>query len=371
MQQPQKKKRTRLTAQEAENQRNRCHNCLVTYIHESAMEPGASLDGERILSQRFGYSLAIVRAALTKLKEEGVVEALPRQNMRICHTPAPSQTMLGKSIAFVSYVPTHYANYKEQRPSIVSHELEKRLSADGGTLLFVNMSEMKNPNLEKALSGLEFDGLIYSSSGEATTQRDLEFLAKQPYPVITVAMDPLFADTVNFDDEEIGRKMAEHIIDLGHKKVCLLESPRFDWSTIRADSAVHEFKRQHQEPPMRFSFDKDTDHQKVEAFIQEQAHQFTACITVNEELAITVLNAARKAEIRVPEDLSVIGADDRPSNRHYNLTTIRLPDPELGTVAYQAIREKILNPQPKHKPKRITVSCPLIVRQTTAVPINE
>jgi DNA-binding LacI/PurR family transcriptional regulator len=65
----------------------------------------------------------------------------------------------------------------------------------------------------------------------------------------------------------------------------------------------------------------------------------TAILTDSDQLAIGALQAAADADLRVPEDLSVIGMDDIPAARMVTpgLTTIRQPLVEKGQAAGQIL----------------------------------
>lgn len=51
--------------------------------------------------------------------------------------------------------------------------------------------------------------------------------------------------------------------------------------------------------------------------------------------------------IRVPEDISVVGADDIPfaALTHPPLTAIRIPREQLGSVAMQTLPEMLIKPE--------------------------
>lgn len=59
-----------------------------------------------------------------------------------------------------------------------------------------------------------------------------------------------------------------------------------------------------------------------------------AIVAANDSMAITVLRALPRYGLRVPDDVAVIGFDDRPESRHATppLTTVRQHIPELGVL---------------------------------------
>lgn len=65
----------------------------------------------------------------------------------------------------------------------------------------------------------------------------------------------------------------------------------------------------------------------------------TAVFAGNDEMAVGVYQAARRAGLRIPEDLSIVGFDDSPiATRIWpTLTTVRLPIVHMGRIAAQLL----------------------------------
>lgn len=69
------------------------------------------------------------------------------------------------------------------------------------------------------------------------------------------------------------------------------------------------------------------------------AERPTAVFAGNDEMAVGVYQAARRAGLRIPEDLSIVGFDDSPiATRIWpTLTTVRLPIVHMGRIAAQLL----------------------------------
>ena len=85
-------------------------------------------------------------------------------------------------------------------------------------------------------------------------------------------------------------------------------------------------------------------------------------------IAIAVLDAARRAGMRVPEELSIIGFDDIPmSSWHsFRLTTVHQDIQGMAIQAARCLIESIQNPD--HHPAHYRYPASLTVRGTTAQP---
>jgi DNA-binding LacI/PurR family transcriptional regulator len=93
----------------------------------------------------------------------------------------------------------------------------------------------------------------------------------------------------------------------------------------------------------------------------------TALLTLSDQLALGVFEAAKKMGLSVPRDLSVVGFDDVPeaSRTEPPLTTVYQPHVEKGLVAGRMLVAQLRGeepPSPEPLPTR------LVVRGSTAGP---
>jgi len=95
----------------------------------------------------------------------------------------------------------------------------------------------------------------------------------------------------------------------------------------------------------------------------------TAIFAGNDEMAVGVYQAVRRAGLRVPDDLSIVGFDDAPiATRIWpTLTTVRLPIRHMGRTAVQLLVSNH-DPASMEPPAATSVMPSLIVRGSTAAP---
>lgn len=76
----------------------------------------------------------------------------------------------------------------------------------------------------------------------------------------------------------------------------------------------------------------------------------------------------KEADLRVPEDVSVLGFDDVDAAEYHNpsLTTIRQPLFEMGKLAAQTLLDTLAESKSEVESQILTVEPKLIVRQSTA-----
>jgi DNA-binding LacI/PurR family transcriptional regulator len=96
----------------------------------------------------------------------------------------------------------------------------------------------------------------------------------------------------------------------------------------------------------------------------------TAIFASSDVAAFGVLRAARDAGLQVPRDLSVLGFDDiiEASYPGAALSTVRQPLRDMGRVAVQRLMSLLADPS--QPPERSVMPTELVVRQTTAPPLE-
>ena len=80
----------------------------------------------------------------------------------------------------------------------------------------------------------------------------------------------------------------------------------------------------------------------------ERGKPFSAIFCVNDEMAIGAMKALREANLRVPEDVSLVGFDDIDIVEHLSpaLTTVRVNKEVLGSIAVKHLLSLMSNPNP-------------------------
>jgi LacI family transcriptional regulator len=77
--------------------------------------------------------------------------------------------------------------------------------------------------------------------------------------------------------------------------------------------------------------------------LERDADRPTAIFAHNDLMAVGALDAIKRAGLRCPEDISVVGYNDAPLSDHMSpsLTSVRLPSLEVGKVAARVALARI------------------------------
>jgi DNA-binding LacI/PurR family transcriptional regulator len=193
-------------------------------------------------------------------------------------------------------------------------------------------------------------------------------------PVVAVAGHRHIEGVTNvmLDHMHAAELALKHLYDLGHRKIAFMRGQPFSSdSNTRWESLVVVAARLGLEIKQELVINLDRDLTSPELgypVIQQllaTKEPFTALVAFNDISAIGAIRALRDYNLRVPEDVSVIGFDDIRAAAYTlpRLTTINQPLEEIGRIATQSLLNRIHNTVPPRD--EITVEPELVVREST------
>lgn len=172
-------------------------------------------------------------------------------------------------------------------------------------------------------------------------------------------------------DTKGAAQAARHLAVLGHEQIAHIHGPK---NFRSAHERLFGFREGLAEfgielsPEMTIEagYTYDSGVQAADKLLA-QANRPSAIFAGNDEMAIGVYTSARKAGLRVPEDLSVVGFDDTPlaSRIWPPLTTVRLPIREMGREAATRLLDMVTEGK-KHERQDFTPE--IVIRSSTAKP---
>ena len=167
-----------------------------------------------------------------------------------------------------------------------------------------------------------------------------------------------------------GITAAEHLLSLGHRRIAHAGGPHsVDCSHARLagySSALRQAGIQLDESLITHSaFSYDAGRQAARDLL-DRSDRPTAIFAANDEIALGIMEEARRRSIRIPQDLSVVGFDDTflASRSAPPLTTVAQPLLEMGRVATRSLAQMITNDVVSTH--HIELATRLVVRDSTA-----
>jgi DNA-binding LacI/PurR family transcriptional regulator len=176
------------------------------------------------------------------------------------------------------------------------------------------------------------------------------------------------------DNEWGGYKAYQHLVQLGHRRIALIEGPPKyrtltdrRWGALRAAEALGvPIRSEYRQPSISSGFpNKGYREMKQLLALQEPP---TAVFAASDRAAFGAMDAIKEARLRMPEDISIIGFDDLGQSEHAlpPLTTVHYAREQMGRVAMSHLLARIGGKT--EEPVRTCVHTELVVRASTAPP---
>ena len=225
------------------------------------------------------------------------------------------------------------------------------------------------------------DGIICMSTTTETSADHIVQMNRLGVPLVMINR-PLHTAELNqiaWDDVEIGQRAMEHLIGLGHRRIAHVSGLVNGVGRRSAVDRVSGYKAALRAAgiPLDPSLIVDGGYDYAPAFaacgpLFDRDDPPTAIFAASDVMAVAIVNALHRRHLEVPDDVSVVGANDDPYAVHVEppLTTVRLPVVAAGRRAAELIMAAIGVPTPA-EPVREMLASELIVRASTARPAGE
>jgi LacI family repressor for deo operon, udp, cdd, tsx, nupC, and nupG len=179
---------------------------------------------------------------------------------------------------------------------------------------------------------------------------------------------------VCIDDRAAGRQAVDHLLSLGHRRIAMIaaESPLArGWPAVNGRSLAYREALAEagifSDPALMRTVDWGGEEGAgAMSDLLASGPPPTAVYAHSDEVALGALRTLRRAGLRVPEDVSVIGIDDHPLAALTDLTTVHQSVREQGAMAGRMVLD-LLTPGGGPQPSAFAPTR-LVVRSTTAPP---
>jgi DNA-binding LacI/PurR family transcriptional regulator len=293
--------------------------------------------------------------------------------------PNPAARMLStgfaRTIAVVYAEPLHHAFHDPAASAFVGGVAEACTQQRLGLLLLQGGEAFQDIVQTAAVDGLIIYGM---PKGNVTIQTVLD----RALPVIVVDQ-PLLPKVpfIGIDDRAAARACAQHIKDLGHQSIGIvtfalhddgycgpveqkrLKTACFQLSRRRIEGYLDVLEPNKAEGSLNIwecprSSEEDGKAAAENLFGNEPRP--TAILAMSDRLAIGVMEVVRGLQLRIPEDVAVVGFDDIPAAKVITpqLTTVHQPMEEKGRLAALSLLKE-------NGPVRLKLPTKLIIREST------
>src|SRR5262245_18711403 len=253
-----------------------------------------------------------------------------------------------------------------------------------GYSLFICVSEHSAKEDVQAFESLadhRADGIIVATRASKTGNDRLAELIESGIPVSLIGRDfrHAQADLVMADNLNGGYEATRHLIELGHKRIGFIGVSLTQGLRLKRFQGYLEAMNEHglQVEERLIVGGKNGGEQMPGYSTEEMGYDGmvkllqlkrrpTAVFARNDYTAMGALNAIKRAGLRIPEDIAVVGYDDIPLASHTSptLTTVRQPTREQGSAAAEFLLKRITGDREQPRSEK-TFDCELVVREST------
>ncbi|MCB6992968.1 LacI family transcriptional regulator [bacterium 210820-DFI.6.37] len=216
------------------------------------------------------------------------------------------------------------------------------------------------------------DGIAFICS--SLEKEDFELVQEQNIPVVLIGEhknSPGF-HVVSVDCRQAAKKAVTHLLGNGHKKIAFLygKYPKVEneykmegYKDVLSESGI----------PVREDYLRETENTIEGGYLgakklMEQEDPPTAIFTSSDSIAFGAMDAIKDKELRIPEDVAVMGFNNvRMSNLvEPKLTTLDVPLHKMGIYGARLLFDIIENEEDlkQEKPKTILLQTKLKIRKS-------
>ena len=225
----------------------------------------------------------------------------------------------------------------------------------------------------QALLNKRVDGLIASISMQTNTDAHFRLLTDHNIPLLFFDRfcPNLECDRIVVDDFDSGYKITKHLIDRGCKRIAHIAGPALlniyndrkeGYLTALAQSSLTTYPDYLKETNL-------TKEEGINAFasLMMLPERPDAVFCGNDTTALSALQYCKANQIRVPEEVALVGFSDEPFSALVtpSLSTVRQPGYEMGRQAALKIITRIENIQTVMPFEQIILTTELIIRDSS------
>lgn len=351
---------------------------IISWAIDGKYKPHQKIPTESEMMDLFKVSRHTIRKAISDLSSDHYLYRI--QGSGIYMSDFKQNESYLKKNKNVGVLTTYISNYIF--PDII-RGIENTLYDKSYSLLLSSTKNnimFENRNLNNLLAH-KIDGLIMEPTKSAYQNPNMGYLNNLveqniPFIMINASYPQIEVPSLCVDDFKGGKMAAEYFFNLGHRNVMGI----FKVDDLQGLHRMNGFISDCQKNDILLNQDhiitylsEETNSllpDKIKNVISKNQHP-TGVFCYNDEIAFMVVSIAHSLNLKVPEDISVIGFDDSQIARIMNpkLTTITHPKQKMGIDAAKLIIKLINNHNQFEDSDSIVYEPKLVVRNSTTAPI--
>lgn len=336
---------------------------LARLITSGYYQPGEAIPPERQLCERYGVSITTVRKAVLDLAAQGLVERAVGRGTFV-RRPTPRQARIG-------LVTTDDLVLSEPAIMPVVTAIQESAGRCGASLRYFHQ-ETLGPlaeYLREVIRRDDVEGIVLFTHQRLHYADLAEVIASgYPYMVFNRYLDDHTINCIVMNDAAATEQAVAYLYDLGHRQIAHL--PGLLHTTVGRDRTNAYCDAMHQRglaPWVLAAGWTIEEGMAVTETLLSARKLPTAILASSDHTAIGAMHVLRRAGLRVPDDISVLGFANLPGSELVDppLTTMGYDREQMGQLTITALLSLV---QGGPAPGKIVVPAQFVVRQSCAPP---
>jgi LacI family transcriptional regulator len=237
---------------------------------------------------------------------------------------------------------------------------------DYSVLLWLADPEYERRSINRFVQNKLTDGTIVASM--LNDDPLVDALTHESAPFILVGRNPNLEQIsyVDVDNQSGARLAISHLLSIGYRRIAAISGPL---NMIAGIDRLEGYKQTlHQwNVPIDPDLIAEGDFSEESGYIAMQrlaSRRPEAVFAASDSMAIGAMRAMREHNLRVPQDIALVGFDDIPVAAHTDpaLTTVRQPIQKTGITAAETLIDMIEFPH--NQPRRVVLPTELVIRES-------
>lgn len=300
---------------------------------------------EHQIMNKYNVSRQTVRRALDILADEKLIYTIKGSGTYVNYNYEEERIKEGGNIK-IGVVTTYISEYIFP---VIIRGIENTFKKNNVTLMlastdndFVNEKESIENLIENDVKGLIIEP---TKSNQLNPNLDYCLKLKKlgiPFVLINAKNEYIDSSYVVFNDFKAGFDVTSHLINYNHEKIAMIAKLDDLQGKERLKGYLKALEDNFLYNTYIYTYSSKEENMIVEEFFKDyKKNKVTSVVCYNDNLASIVIKQAKANNIKVPDELSVVGIDDSQISENLNITSYRHPKSKLGTKSAEIILDHI------------------------------
>jgi LacI family transcriptional regulator len=199
----------------------------------------------------------------------------------------------------------------------------------------------------------QVDGIVIINSWLHTFNDPILAMQDRPFAFVNRVFNTCMQNCVGPGDRNGAQQATQHLVDLGHRRIAYINGTE-DWLEAQNRYSGYQDVFLKNNMPTDKALVRQGDWgvnsgYRAASELMALAERPTAIFSANDIMALGAIYAIQDAGLRIPEDVAIVGYDDRDFAAWIRpaLTTIRMPAFEMGQAAARLLLQQIAGEEPE------------------------